>query len=271
MRDFTIGAYTDYLSILKSHYSTTITYSDYFSKPSAIGERFCILRHDVDRRPFNSLRFAEIESELGLRATYYFRHKPSTFNPKLIKQIASLGHEIGYHYECLSDTKGDIPSALDLFDRNLRDFRQLTPISTICMHGRPLSPYDNRDLWKSKETMALLRDRFGITGEAYLNVDYSSIVYITDTGRNWSSTRANLRDCVQSKVTPEFANGRELKKYLTDTPPHQIVFQIHPERWHDNYFLWSRQLLLDEGTNLIKSFLRWRRRANYRNDQYSRS
>ena len=33
------------------------------------------------------------------------------------------------------------------FERNLRRFRKLYPVKTICMHGSPLSKWDNRDLW----------------------------------------------------------------------------------------------------------------------------
>ena len=47
----------------------------------------------------NSLRTARIESELGIKGTYYFRMIPESFDDRVIKQIYDLGHEIGYHYE----------------------------------------------------------------------------------------------------------------------------------------------------------------------------
>jgi len=34
------------------------------------------------------------------------------------------------------------------FERNLEKLRELYPVKTICMHGSPLSKWDNRDLWK---------------------------------------------------------------------------------------------------------------------------
>ena len=58
-----------------------------------------ILRHDVDRLPENSLRTARIEQEMGIRGSYYFRIVPESWDEKIIKEIAALGHEIGYHYE----------------------------------------------------------------------------------------------------------------------------------------------------------------------------
>jgi hypothetical protein len=35
-------------------------------------EQFCLVRHDVDRKPLNALKMAEIENKLGVKSTYYF-------------------------------------------------------------------------------------------------------------------------------------------------------------------------------------------------------
>lgn len=45
------------------------------------------------------------------------------------------------------------------------------------MHGNPLSPRDNRELWKKYK----FKD-FGIIGEAYLSIDFNEVSYFTDTG-----------------------------------------------------------------------------------------
>ncbi|MBW1833780.1 MAG: hypothetical protein JRI62_03015 [Deltaproteobacteria bacterium] len=34
------------------------------------------------------------------------------------------------------------------FGRNLEKLRKFYPVKTICMHGSPLSKWDNLDLWK---------------------------------------------------------------------------------------------------------------------------
>ena len=62
-------------------------------------EKFCVLRHDVDKIPENALRMAELEAEMGIYGTYFFRIVPASFNINIIEKIAKLGHEIGYHYE----------------------------------------------------------------------------------------------------------------------------------------------------------------------------
>jgi hypothetical protein len=66
-----------------------------------IPKSLILLRHDVDLLPQNSLATAKLEHSLGIRGTYYFRIVPQSLNPEIIREIASLGHEIGYHYEDL--------------------------------------------------------------------------------------------------------------------------------------------------------------------------
>ena len=78
---------------------------------------------------------AYIEREMGWKATYYFRAVPESFDESIILQIASLGHEIGYHYESLATCHGNMEAAYSDFCRNLERFRSLVPVTTIAMHG----------------------------------------------------------------------------------------------------------------------------------------
>jgi hypothetical protein len=105
-----------------------------------------------------------------------------------------LGHEIGYHYEDLSLCKGNYESAIKHFEINLNKFRKIYPVKTICMHGSPLSKWDNRDLWKKYN----YRD-FGIIGEPYFDMDFDDVFYLTDTGRRWDGDKVSVRDKVKSE------------------------------------------------------------------------
>jgi len=69
------------------------------------------------------------------------------------------------------------------FRLNLEKFRKIYPVKTICMHGSPLSEWDNRDLWEKYD----YRD-FGIIGEPYFDIDFNEIFYVTDTGRKWNNS-----------------------------------------------------------------------------------
>lgn len=251
MRDFTLGAYKEYLRAIKSSYENILTFSEYFSaepKP----ESFCLIRHDVDRKPGNALRMARLENEMGIKSTYYFRAKPHTFKPEIIIAIAGLRHEIGYHYESLSDANGDMAAALRDFENNLKKMRELVSVRTVSMHGRPLKPYDNRDMWRSGDNHNRLIKEYGILGEVYLDIDYTDIAYINDTGRNWTSGRFNRRDKVASAVEADFKNGEGLLGYLSSTPASKMVFQIHPERWEDNVIRWVIQYFSDTAVNMVK-------------------
>ena len=100
MKDFSLKIYRELIALLKNRNYITQTLENFIKEPY---DRVIILRHDVDRKPENALRMAKLENELEVKATYYFRTIPKTFKPEIIKQIADKGHEIGYHYENLSE------------------------------------------------------------------------------------------------------------------------------------------------------------------------
>ena len=197
---------------------------------------------------------AKIENELGISSTYYFRHKKHTFIPEIIKKIQNLGHEIGYHYENLSDSNGNMSIALDDFKLKLEEFRKFVLINTISMHGRPLKKFDNRDMWKDNKEFLINCD---IISEVYIDIDYENIAYVNDTGRNWSQGRSNIRDKVNSKIIADFNTSLELEEFFKNSENNKIVFQTHPERWADSYFEWLVQLLKDTGINIIKSIIQY--------------
>ena len=254
-KDFTLQRYSQYLDEIKVNYKKILRFQEYFvSDP--IPDSFCIIRHDIDRRPINALKMARIEYEKNIRTTYYFRTKSNTYKPDIIKSIANLEHEIGYHYECLSDSSGNIDKAMQDFSYNLERLRHLYPIKTIAMHGRPLSRFDNREMWKDSKRHEMLFRKFGILGEVYLDINYTDIAYISDTGRNWSSTASNIRDKVISSIAPDFDSGKSLYDYLRLTAHPKMIFQTHPERWSSNSFDFWSQLCQDSIINFLKIFLR---------------
>ncbi|MGA1979757.1 MAG: hypothetical protein ABSG99_04220 [Sedimentisphaerales bacterium] len=255
MRDFTLAAYEEYLQVIKSSYENILTFSEYFcAEPKP--ESFCLIRHDVDRKPGNALRMAKLENGMGIKSTYYFRVKSHTFKPEIIIEIAGLRHEIGYHYESLSDANGDMSLALKDFENNLKKLREIVSIRTISMHGRPLKPYDNRDMWRSDDNHNRLIEKYGILGEVYLDIDYTDIAYINDTGRNWTSGRFNRRDKVASNIEVDFKNGESLLGYLGSSPSSKMAFQIHPERWESDVISWVIQYFSDTAVNIVKWCLR---------------
>lgn len=252
--DFTLSNYKEYIDLILQSNLEIYSFEKFFKKKQKPSQ-FVIMRHDVDRKPHRALKMAKLENQMDIIATYYFRSKPHTLKKEIIEEISSLGHEIGYHYESLSDTNGNIDLALIDFKKNLDKLREFVPIDTISMHGRPFSKYDNRDIWKSEHNHQKLLNEFGILGEVYLDIDYTDIAYINDTGRNWSSNQSNKRDKIISEVDCDFFDKNDLKKALKEKKFQKIVFQIHPERWNENVFSWVQQYFFDSVVNIVKKII----------------
>ena len=244
MRDFSLFTYRRLLQAIKTAGMPALGISEWLKKRPSAG---VMLRHDVDRKPDNALKAAKLENDIGISSTYYFRITSSSFAPEIIREVFGLGHEIGYHYEDLLLAKGDYEKALKLFCGHLEMLRKLVPIKTIAMHGSPFSPYDNRDLWKKYRY-----GDFGVSSEAFLDVDYSDMYYFTDTGRTWGRTRANIRDTVKSNLTAAATTTMQLIDFVEDNNDEKIALVMHPERWEDDIFCWSEQLIKDLLINAAK-------------------
>ncbi|MBD2752590.1 hypothetical protein IC230_06805 [Spirosoma sp. BT704] len=209
-----------------------------------------VLRHDVDRLPEHALRFAELQRGLGITGVYYFRSVPQSWDERIIRKIATLGHEIGYHYECLTTCKGNLSLAIQDFEKNLMALRRLAPVLTVCMHGSPLSRFDSRDLWKTYN----YRD-FGITGEPYFDVDFTNVLYLTDTGRRWDGEKVSVRDKVNSGFNLVFRQTDDIIQAAQQKAlPNQVMFTFHPQRWSDNTFFWLKEATSQRIKNVVKHY-----------------
>jgi len=270
-KDFTLSTYRRLLlAIMQAGYSI-FTFEDWCDGKAQ--GRFVILRHDVDLMANNSLMTAQIEAEVGVRASYYFRVVPQSNIPEVISQIAALGHEIGYHYEDLSLFKGDKEKSIKHFEQQLNYFRGFYPVRTICMHGSPASKWDNRDIWRGFN----YRD-FGIAGEPYfdlLNNESSAtedIVYFTDTARMWDGDKYNVRDKLLGVKRDTLPTAKPESIYETSDMkihttfdvihwlennklPGAIMITTHPQRWTDNMFDWYLEFAKQKIKNVIKKYI----------------
>ena len=246
--DFSVKKYRELLNSMKNAGYSFQTYKDFMESPK---DKVIILRHDVDLNPKNSLLFATIQHELGINGVYYFRAVKESWNEDIIKRISSLGHEIGYHYENITTTNGNLNLAIKDFENNLALLRKLAPVSTICMHGSPLSKYDSKDLWKTNDYKA-----HGIIAEPYFDTDFNQVFYLTDTGRTWNSEKFSVRDKVITTFTQKFANTNQIiDAFVQKKLPSQIMFTFHPQRWTDNVIKWPIELISQNAKNLVKRLL----------------
>jgi hypothetical protein len=278
MRDFTLDTFRLLLSTLKNQHYTFQTFADFLKNPQP---HAIILRHDVDNRKLNSLRTARIENEMGIVGTYNFRMVPQSYDEEVIREIAGMGHEIGYHYEELALMKGNFEKAIRLFEKNLLYMRQIVKIETICMHGSPLSRFDNRKLWEEYN----YRD-FEIIGEPYFDLDLRNVLYLTDTGGRWDGGKVSVRDKIpglrndlklENRKVYKFEyeetvdsigysikrNYLQLKGTLHSTfniisfceagnLPDQIMINVHPQRWNEKTYIIFFEVIWQRIKNLIK-------------------
>jgi hypothetical protein len=291
--DFSISTYK---LLLKTLLKQGFSFSSLNSIPGST-QKSIFLRHDVDLHPDRALKTAFIEREMGLKGSYYFRCVPESFDEEIITQINSLGHEIGYHYEDLSlmaqrrttndkrQTEREIADlGIESFARNLERLRSLVPVNTICMHGSPLSRWDSRLLWKYYD----YKD-FGIESEPYFDVDFSEMLYLTDTGRRWNGEGVSVRDkalgdrreaegedlfdnWVRKPIPGSLMNMTEKSiefqskynfrstKHIIQAAnrgelPNKIMMTFHPQRWTDKPLPWVKELVWQNVKNVGKYFL----------------
>lgn len=261
--DFTLYQYRSLLESLLQQGYQFLTFEQYCEQKSSPHHpiasspdrpKYILLRHDVDLKAANSLATAQIEHELGIRATYYFRVVPQSNQPDIIRAIAALGHEIGYHYEDMALMQGDTEKAYAHFQQQLTYFRQFYPVRTICMHGAPTSQWDGKELWKHYDYRDL-----DIIGEPYFDIDFSQMFYLTDTGRCWDGYKVSVRDKIP--VYQDQWNAQGLVYHATNdiihaaeqgSLPPRIMITTHPQRWTDRPLAWLKELLVQNAKNIIK-------------------
>lgn len=205
----------DYRAVLKSIDSSAyqaITVSEAFESPSS---PFVVLRHDVDRTVQRAIDMAHIEHEVGVKSTFYFRNR--TWDPQIVDEIASLGHEIGYHYETLGDTKGDMNAAIEQFEKELNSYRQVVSIETICPHGRPLSSHRSQDILSE-----INLSEYDIKGDAYDLLDKYELIYASDTDRSWNT---------HSEKFGPINTTSDLEMFFEHSTGKNVYILAHPGRW----------------------------------------
>lgn len=169
--------------------------------------RYLILRHDVDFCLEHAMEMARLEAEMGVRATYFLLPSTPHYNllapPNVTRpaELASLGHEVGLHYDlAVIESLGG-----DAFDR-LRGQADLLgrlsgqPVRSIAMHNPSLSgedPFARQDEFVNAYAPAFTRE----------------IAYYSDSCGAW-------RDSAFAALTGE----------PTELPP-RIQLLIHPILW----------------------------------------
>ncbi|MCG8449216.1 MAG: hypothetical protein MI725_06505, partial [Pirellulales bacterium] len=117
------------------------------AKAADAGQRLLVLRQDVDTDLATSRAMWQIERELGVNATRYFRL--STIDVPFMQDIEKEGGEASYHFEEIAtfakrhgltsrrQVLERLPEVKNMFRDNITRLRAMTglPMQTVASHG----------------------------------------------------------------------------------------------------------------------------------------
>lgn len=175
-----------------------------------------ILRFDVERDLEHHRHIAQVLADSGFRGTFYFHTRRPCYEPKTLHAIAEMGHEVGFHHECLDRCHGDFDRARDLFHREVELFRRDGfELLTVCGHGEAGLPKRGYKFnWELFDRFPdLLRD-LNIRGEVY----------------HWK------RDHLPLYATDTYSSYREFEQVLdrAQDDPRIMMVLVHLHRWRRN-------------------------------------
>ena len=112
--------------------------------------RYFVLRHDIDYSPEAALRMAELESSMGIRATYFLLLSTSYYNLlseeycDFPRKLIELGHDVGFHYDVAAFSRSGKENLRATLRSYVSMLEQLTgtPIRAIAMHNPSVSGED---------------------------------------------------------------------------------------------------------------------------------
>lgn len=184
--DFTYEAYAELLNMLNASGYVVCDYHDYINVPRCV-----ILRHDIDTSLEQAVRLAELETEKGVKSTYFVLLRTDFYNPASqrsraqLHRILNLGHEMGLHFDEVAygkpltagETKENVIKECGILSELLE-----TPVTTVSMH-RP-----------SKATLEGDLEIPGIVN-SYGKTFFHDFKYLSDSRRRW---REPVLDIIRS-------------------------------------------------------------------------
>ena len=280
--DFTLKKYEELCDVISKSGYASLTTKEYVSS-NVKPKKFIIIRHDIDSGPEYALKVAEIECKFHIKSTHYFRFIEGIFLPDLIRKIANMGHEIGYHYEVLDKARGKHDIAIKIFEKELNEFREIYDIKTIAQHGSPLlgnlnatsfsgvfnifkailnkedifTNWVNLELWNKYD----FKD-FDILGEAYLSIDYNKTLYLSDTGRSWDNSKYKMKDLIPNSGNTNFQlnikTTDDIINMIRNESVDSMCILVHPIQWKESLKEWLSWLIFlqirNNGKLLLKTF-----------------
>lgn len=201
--DFTRENYSRLIDIAKRTY-TFRRFSNY-----AVGERFVLWRHDVDFSPQSAVKLAEREAAAGVTATYFVCLHSDFYNllerdvTDCVRGLASLGHEVGLHFDADYDAVTDEPGLVAALTRERRVLEEVLghPVRVFSFHN----PNERTRAWSAGEYAGMIN--------AAASYFYTDVGFCSDSNGYW--------------------RNRRLEDVLTAATDARLQVLTHPEMWPD--------------------------------------
>lgn len=236
-RTFSRSRWSEYRSFLESardHGYSLVPLEEWVRGESgANGERVMIMRHDVDQHPRSALTMAEIESDLGIRSSWYFRWR--TAHPTVISSLKERGFEVGLHYETLTrrtlDGAAADPESEQAIAEGRSELREeiaaferiFGPIRSVVPHGDSRVPgVHNAELLRGQDCTA-----YGIEFDGNEAMRGRGIAY-------WLTDRTTAEGRWKDGADPE---------ELLAAGASPILCLTHPNNWTSGAGLWLDRVL----------------------------
>lgn len=137
--DFDLDEYFSLLSMVSEHRYELLC------SEAAVSQRreWLFLRHDVDYSVECALKMAEAEANRGHRSTYFFQLACDHYNllsgryAGVANEVASMGHEVGLHYDVRAMEKWGVRDSLSALEAELDTLSALlgSEVKSISMHN----------------------------------------------------------------------------------------------------------------------------------------
>jgi hypothetical protein len=244
--DFT---YAHYRFILASALDSGYRFAGFHDLPGlrAGSEPVCVLRHDCDNDLLAAVRLARIEADAGVRSTYFVMLRSAQYNllapsnRALVREMLSLGHRIGLHFDerAYAEPAPDrIPGLVDRERQWLSD-ELGGPIDAVSFHQPSahvlenrialhcLNTYDRRDMAGFHYVSdSNLNFREGCPGALFRSKAHPKIHLLLHP-EWWTDATLSLRDKWHAMLADNFELMQQslLEREATYREPSAILFR----------------------------------------------
>jgi hypothetical protein len=205
MKDFTIENYRHLLRLALQHY-TPISFNSLKSN-----SKFILWRHDIDISINRGLRLAQINTELGIKSTFFVSLHSQFYNPfeknqiERLIEISNLGHDIGLHF----DTSAyQIKSRIQLEKFIAHEKEVVSNLLNLNLVAVSFHNPSDSDLKFEDESYSDLMN-------AYSKKLKDEVEYCSDSNGYWKH--------------------KKLEDVIISNSPKSLQVLIHPEWWQENF------------------------------------